>query len=84
MTEVWHLLQLTEFPSSVKVFENVNRQADGLKIHPQTKHLLGNFFGPHNQLLARLLSDKRYLWNNYYQHSIVLIVPIKINNSNTV
>ena len=64
MTEVWHFLHLTEFPSSVKVFENVNREADGLKIHPQTKHLLDNFFWPHNQLLARLLSDKRYLWNN--------------------
>ena len=64
MTKVWNFLDLYDLPDNVRIFENVNRQADGLNIHPKTKKLLDDFFRPYNQLLAHLLSDNRYLWND--------------------
>ena len=64
MTELWNFLDLYNLPDYIRTFENVNRQADGLILLPQTKELLDDFFQPYNQLLAHLLSDNKYLWND--------------------
>jgi len=64
MTELWNFLDLYDLPDYIRTFENVNRQADGLILPTQTKVLLDNFFRPYNELLAHLLSDNKYLWND--------------------
>ena len=32
------------------------------EMFPETRELLSAFYQPHNQLLAQLLSDAKYLW----------------------
>ena len=64
MTKLWKFLKLHDLPDNIRIFENVNRQADGLKLPKHTKELLDDFFRPYNQLLAYLLSDMKFLWND--------------------
>jgi len=64
MTKLWKFLKLHDMPDNVRIFENVNRQADGLQLPKHTKELLDDFFRPYNQLLAYLLSDMKFLWND--------------------
>ena len=60
MSDVWHFLNLDELPATIEVF-NINKKG---KFPPQTKKLLDDFFQPYNQLLAHLLQDTRFLWND--------------------
>ena len=64
MTKVWDFFNFPHLQDGVRTYENVNRRVDGVTILPQTKKLLDDFFRPYNQLLAKLLSDMRYLWND--------------------
>ena len=64
MTKVWNFFNFYDLQDYVRTYENVDRRVDGLTIPPQTKKMLDDFFRPYNQLLANLLSDTRYLWND--------------------
>lgn len=63
MSKVWQFLGLDDFPTE-RVFANVDPVIKDLAIPQETKVLLDEFFRPYNQLLANLLSDTRYLWND--------------------
>ena len=64
MSKVWHFLHLYDLPITEKMSYNVNLEVKDLKIPSQTKKLLDKFYQPYNQLLAGLLADTRYLWND--------------------
>ena len=61
MSKVWHFLNLDHFSETKEVFEKANN-------HPvfpvHTRILLDAFFQPHNELLANLLSDSAFLWQD--------------------
>ena len=61
MSKVWHFLNLDDFSETKVVFEKLNGHP---KLPAHTKELLDTFFQPHNELLANLLSDSRYLWKD--------------------
>ena len=65
MSTVWHFLNIHDFPEAESTSSNVNQLIKGLTltIPPHTRTLLDKFFQPYNQLLAHLLSDTKYLWN---------------------
>jgi len=63
MSKVWYFLRLEDSPTE-GVFKNVDNVIDGVAMHQQTKELLDEFYRPYNQLLAHVLSDVRYLWND--------------------
>ena len=62
MSKVWNFLKLDNLPETKEVFAKVNKHAM-FPVH--TRELLDTFFQPHNELLANLLSDSKYLWKNY-------------------
>ena len=66
MSKVWHFLDVHDLSKTATMSYNVNHAVEDLKIPSQTKQLLDKFYQPYNQLLARLLADMRYLWNDYY------------------
>ena len=66
MSKVWHFLDVHDLLTTATMSYNVNRAVKHLKIPSQTKQLLDKFYQPYNQLLAHLLADTRYLWNDYY------------------
>ena len=37
---------------------------DSFSMLPATMELLNTFYKPHNELLAQLLSDRKYTWNS--------------------
>ena len=63
MSSVWHFLNIGEAETK-EVLANVNKEVTYLTFLPQTKKLLDDFFQPYNQLLAHLLSDTQFLWND--------------------
>ena len=63
MSKVWCFLRLEDTPTE-RVFKNVDNVIDDVAMHQQTKELLDEFYRPYNQLLAHVLSDVRYLWND--------------------
>ena len=63
MSKVWQFLNLNDVPSE-RVLKNVDTVIQDLSLPQETKVLLDEFYRPHNQLLANLLSDTRYLWND--------------------
>ena len=65
MSNVWHFLHLHDLPMTELMFYNGNSAAKNLKVPLETKQLLDKFYQPYNQLLARLLADTKYLWNDY-------------------
>ena len=77
MQRVWHFLDIPaqtkeEIQSTLarKSHWNSNewlRSAaykDRFAMLPQTEHMLRDFYRPHNQLLAQLLFDEKYLWED--------------------
>ena len=64
MSRVWHFLDLDDLPTIQSKFQNVNKQTRNITFPPKTKEVLDTFFQPCNQLLANLLSDRRYLWKD--------------------
>ena len=63
MSKVWYFLNLETFSGTKEVFEMLNAHP---KFPAHTKELLDTFFQPHNELLANLLLDSRYLWRDLY------------------
>ena len=63
MSKVWQFLNIHDLPETESKSSNVNQVVKGLTMPPHTKTLLDAFFQPYNELLAHLLSDTRYLWN---------------------
>lgn len=47
---------------SEKVNQRTKEQDSLFRIQPSTKQLLKEFYSPHNELLADLLGDSRFLW----------------------
>ena len=77
MQRVWNFLEIPAQPKeeiqsvlAMKRHRNSNewiRSAeykDRFAMLPQTEHMLRVFYRPHNQMLAQLLSDEKYLWEN--------------------
>ena len=64
MSKVWHFLNIHDLAETEIEFRHVNLVTKDLAIPPHTQSLLDEFFQPHNRLLAKLLSDTRYLWND--------------------
>ena len=63
MSKVWHFLNIPDI-TVTSLHENVNTVIKEISILPYTKILLDEFFRPYNQLLADLLSNMKYLWND--------------------
>ena len=61
MLKVWNFLNLDPLPQTKEVFAKTNKHAE---FPGPTKELLDSFFQPHNELLANLLSDSKYLWKD--------------------
>ena len=64
MSRVWRFLNLYKLSETREVFAGVNEQVTNLSFPVQTKQMLDAFFQPYNNLLANLLSDTKYLWND--------------------
>ena len=64
MSSVWHFLDLDDLPTGQSIFQNANKETRDIAFPPKTKEILDTFFLPCNQLLAKLLSDRRYLWKD--------------------
>ena len=64
MSKVWHFLNLDNLPETKSVFINEGPVNKNVAVPPQIKKLINEFYQPYNQLLAHLLSDTRYLWND--------------------
>ena len=66
LQRVWRFLGLEEqspFDLIDVLFRHANRNSYS-KMLPETRTLLVDFFQPFNQKLARILNDRRYLWND--------------------
>lgn len=77
MEEVWRFLELNAQTkenlmrvlqdSSSKWNKNSwirsNQYKESFSMLPETLKLLNTFYQPHNELLAQLLSDHKYLWS---------------------
>ena len=64
MSKVWRFLSLYDLPETKEAFAGINKQVSDLRLPALTKEMLNAFFQPYNELLASLLSDTRYLWND--------------------
>ena len=64
MSKVWHFLNLDNLPETKSVFTNEGPVNKDVAVPPQIKKLINEFYRPYNQLLAHLLSDTRYLWDD--------------------
>lgn len=51
---------------SEKVNQRTQEQDSVFTVKPITKQLLRDFYSPHNELLAELLDDDRFLWNDVF------------------
>lgn len=72
MHHVWSFLSVHDIKKvvSTKVNSNSwiknNKYSSYFKMWPETRELLQNFFHPYNNMLADLLHNKKYLWNDSY------------------
>ena len=77
MRRVWNFLEIPaqtkeeiESVLAMKRHRNSNewirsaKYKDRFAMLPQTEHMLRVFYRPHNQILAQLLSDEKYLWED--------------------
>ena len=64
MSKVWRFLDLYELSETKEIFAGVNTKVSNLSLPVHTKEMLDAFFQPYNYLLAHLLSDTNYLWND--------------------
>ena len=68
MQRVWKFLSLSLVPEMKQRHENANmwtrdpNYSSKFAMLPETRKLLDSFYQPYNELLAHLLSDSMYLW----------------------
>jgi len=69
MSKVWAFLGLYHLSKIEHKYFNANkwisdsRYKSNYTMLPETKQMLDKFYQPHNELLAHLLSDSKYMWN---------------------
>ena len=69
MSKVWAFLGLHHLSKIEHRYSNANKWIIDSKYKsnytmlPETKQMLDKFYQPHNELLAHLLSDSKYMWN---------------------
>ena len=69
MKKVWAFLGLHSLPKINLKFSNVNKWIQNpqykrnFTMLPATTQMLRKFYQPHNELLAHLLSDSKYMWS---------------------
>ena len=64
MSKVWYFLNLDNWNNPESVFLNKGPLYEDIVFPPPTKKLINEFYQPYNELLAHLLSDTRYLWDD--------------------
>ena len=70
MTKVWAFLGLHSLPKIEHKFSNSNKWIQNplykkkFTMLPATRQMLHKFYQPHNELLAHLLSDSKYMWSD--------------------
>ena len=68
LQKVWKFLELPAQSQDVLsniLYEHSNsNQLTSVEIDTETRKVLEQFFQPHNERLAHLLSDEKFLWNN--------------------
>lgn len=70
MSKVWSFLDVTNIGTRLKFKVNGNswirskKNSMYFKMWQKTRDLLSNFFHPYNNMLAELLNDHQYLWND--------------------
>ena len=68
LKKVWAFLDLQEdVHINTKIQDThsntwIKKYKSSFEMFPETRELLSAFYQPHNQLLAQLLSDTKYLW----------------------
>ena len=73
LQKVWKFLQVSmqsPYELSDVLFGHANSNRDtvtnGIQMLPETRNILRDFFKPFNIQLARLLGDRRFLWDDVY------------------